>query len=195
MPVERSGGGGGGTASPLTTKGDIYTFDTGNQRLPIGTNKQVLTANSTASTGNDWEFPPGFEINYTEITTLINVASSTEATGTTIFSPGAITFDGTPVILETFTSVVGSSVAGVVHLCLFEGATEITRLWAWSIPTASTSEVETFYSRYRFTPSAASHTYTLTAFANNTTGTQYQIGGVAIGTAGGPPAFARFTKV
>ena len=31
------------TASPLTTKGDLYTFSTTNTRLPIGTNGQVLT--------------------------------------------------------------------------------------------------------------------------------------------------------
>lgn len=43
-----------GSVSPLTTKGDLYTYSTTNDRLPIGTNNQVLIANSSASTGNSW---------------------------------------------------------------------------------------------------------------------------------------------
>lgn len=43
-----------GTSSPLTTKGDLYTYDTGNARLPVGTDGQVLTADSAQSTGIKW---------------------------------------------------------------------------------------------------------------------------------------------
>jgi hypothetical protein len=43
--------------SPLTTKGDIYTFSTTNDRLPVGTNNQTLVADSTASTGLKWATP------------------------------------------------------------------------------------------------------------------------------------------
>lgn len=39
---------------PLTTKGDLYGFSTVPARLPVGTNGQVLTADSTASTGLAW---------------------------------------------------------------------------------------------------------------------------------------------
>jgi hypothetical protein len=45
---------GGGSASPLTTKGDVYTFDTANQRLGVGTNGQALLADSTQPTGLKW---------------------------------------------------------------------------------------------------------------------------------------------
>ena len=41
----------GGTASPLTTKGDLYGFDTANQRLGVGANGQALVADSTEATG------------------------------------------------------------------------------------------------------------------------------------------------
>ena len=36
-----------GVSSPLTTKGDIYTYDTDESRLAVGNNYQILTANST----------------------------------------------------------------------------------------------------------------------------------------------------
>lgn len=51
---------GGGTSSPLTTKGDVYTHDgIANARLPVGANGYVLTANSSESTGLAWSSPSG----------------------------------------------------------------------------------------------------------------------------------------
>ena len=44
-----------GSASPLTTKGDLYSFDTDNARLPIGTDGQILVADSNESTGLKWQ--------------------------------------------------------------------------------------------------------------------------------------------
>lgn len=41
-------------ASPLTTKGDVYTYDTGNARLAVGTDGYYLQADSTAATGLAW---------------------------------------------------------------------------------------------------------------------------------------------
>jgi hypothetical protein len=42
------------SVSPLTTKGDLYTFSTVNNRLPVGTNGQVLSADSSTATGLRW---------------------------------------------------------------------------------------------------------------------------------------------
>jgi hypothetical protein len=66
---------GGGSASPLTTKGDLYTYNTANARLPVGTDGQVLTADSTQATGIKWASVTAATLNlatYTVSTTLTN---------------------------------------------------------------------------------------------------------------------------
>ena len=45
---------GGGGASALTTKGDVATFSTVDARLPVGSDDQVLTADSAEATGVKW---------------------------------------------------------------------------------------------------------------------------------------------
>lgn len=47
-----------GFASPLTTKGDLYGFDTVDDRIPIGTNGQFLSADSGEGLGVKWDDLP-----------------------------------------------------------------------------------------------------------------------------------------
>lgn len=47
----------GGGSSPLTTKGDVWGYDTADNRIPVGTNDQVLTADSTTALGVAWKTP------------------------------------------------------------------------------------------------------------------------------------------
>lgn len=136
----------------------------------------------------------GFEIGYDQLTTTVNIASSTEATPTTIMTCAPHTFDGSPVFLDVFAYLTTSSVATVHQLVLFESTTEITRLAAVSLAAAAI-DIFPIRAGFRFTPTAASHTYIIAAFVNNTTGTQANVGGSTGSGANAPPMFARFTKV
>ncbi len=63
--------------SPLTTKGDIYGFSTIGARIPVGTDGQVLTANSSQALGVEWETPTTYTfadslVNTGGVVTLVN---------------------------------------------------------------------------------------------------------------------------
>lgn len=47
-----------GISSPLTTKGDIFTFDSADSRLPIGIDEQELVPDNTEALGLKWQFKP-----------------------------------------------------------------------------------------------------------------------------------------
>ena len=47
-------GGGGGLTSPLTTKGAIWGYSTDNARIPVGSDGQILVADSTQALGVKW---------------------------------------------------------------------------------------------------------------------------------------------
>jgi hypothetical protein len=49
--------GGSATTSPLTTKGDLWGYDTADARVPVGANGYLLVADSTDAQGVVWENP------------------------------------------------------------------------------------------------------------------------------------------
>ena len=59
-----------GTTLPLTTKGDLFGYDTGNARVPIGANDTVLTADSTQALGLKWASPSSGGMTLISTTTL-----------------------------------------------------------------------------------------------------------------------------
>lgn len=74
------------SSSPLTTKGDIFTYSTTNDRLPVGPNGYVLSADSTQVTGLKWIVAGTGTVTSVAALTLGTTGtdlSSTVATGTT----------------------------------------------------------------------------------------------------------------
>lgn len=53
-----TGPAGPATASPLTTKGDIWGYNVTDARIPVGSNNSALIADSTQALGVKWGLPP-----------------------------------------------------------------------------------------------------------------------------------------
>jgi hypothetical protein len=70
-----------GDIDPLTTKGDILTFDTDTVRFPVGTDGTVLTADSTTSEGIAWANTNPrwrkFTVDYSDLSSASNSFSVT----------------------------------------------------------------------------------------------------------------------
>ncbi len=76
--------------SPLTTKGDIYTFSTVNDRLPVGADGSLLIADSSQATGLRWD-------------TMTGITSWTDVTGTSATLVASNGYLANNVGLVTFT--------------------------------------------------------------------------------------------
>lgn len=70
-----------GITLPLTTKGDLFGYSTLNARVPVGTNGQVLTADSAQALGLKWATPAT-----SANTALSNLTSPTAVNQDLIFS-------------------------------------------------------------------------------------------------------------
>lgn len=83
----------GGTVSPLTTKGDVWGYSTTNARIPVGTDGQVLTADSAQTLGVKWS-----------TVTVPTGANPTASVGLTAVNGSASTFmrsDGAPALSQS----------------------------------------------------------------------------------------------
>jgi hypothetical protein len=108
----------GGGASPLTTKGDLYTYSTTDARLGVGTNGHVLTADSTETTGLKWAAPAGGGkvlqvVSTTKTDTFTKTSASYEdITGLSVsITPSAATSKILVMVAITGSGVVNSSFA------------------------------------------------------------------------------------
>lgn len=91
----------GGTASPLTTKGDIYTYSTDNARLPVGSNGQVLTADSAETTGLKWTTVSGTG-------TVVGPSGSTDNAVVRFDGTGGTSIQNSGVIIDDSNNITGA---------------------------------------------------------------------------------------
>lgn len=134
---------------------------------------------------NNWDF------GYDQIVASVNVTATTDATSNTIISCAAHVFDGGDVYVDfTCAQVVQAAGDGFVVVNLWEGATEIGDIVVMGQPT---SMFAAQVGKFRFTPSAGSHTYLIKAYKSSNSGTSTITAGAG-GVATIVPAFVRFTK-
>jgi hypothetical protein len=124
--VTKSGG-----SSPLTTKGDLYTYSTTDARLGVGTNGQVLTADSAEATGLKWATAAG---GGGKVLQVVNATTSTEVTiASTTMTDTGLTATITPTSATSKILILTSQVQALVrdaqniggNTRLMRGATEL----------------------------------------------------------------------
>jgi hypothetical protein len=114
------------TAVPLTTKGDLLSFSTVRGRVAVGTDGQVLTADSTQSFGVKWATPSGSG-------TSNFIAEALVESNITISNPGTSTFDGTTVASGHNILLTGQTTQTENGLWTFNGSSSaLTRPTGWT---------------------------------------------------------------
>lgn len=113
----------GKLTSPLTTKGDILGYSTTNARIPIGTDGQVLTADSAQTLGLKWATPTTGTVTSVDLT----MPGIFSVTGNPITSSGtlAVTASGTSGGIPYFsgsTTLASSAALAANQLVLGGGA-------------------------------------------------------------------------
>jgi hypothetical protein len=122
--------------TPLTTKGDLFTFSTVDARLGVGTNGQTLVADSSTSTGLKWATPSGggkvLQVVQGTSTTRVDIASTT-------YTDSGLSLSITPTLATSKILVLVSQQARTyrantetgARVKMLRGATDI-----WNSPTS-----------------------------------------------------------
>jgi len=159
--------------TPLTTKGDLFTFSTVDARLGVGTNGHVLTADSTQSTGIKWAAPAGGG-KVLQVVMGTYATSTTNATGS--FVDTGLSASITPSSATSKVLVIASQMgcrktdgnsANGLELRLFRGATLILTFAGSLLYTATAVQNNGAASvAYLDSPATTSATTYKTQFAN-----------------------------
>lgn len=160
-----------GGSSPLTTKGDLYTYSTTDARLPVGTNGQYLKADSTAATGLSWATLPssGKVLQVVQVTTTTTVTSSTNtqvSTGMTASITPSATSSKILVLASTTFQKSSSNAANRIQVQVKRGATQIALSENVTYNNTAVETVSPWALTYLDSPSTTSSTTYDITFAN-----------------------------
>ena len=162
------------TETVLTTKGDLVAFDTAPTRLPVGSNAQVLTADSTQATGIKWATPAaGYSAPTIGSTSIGSGATVTTIAGLTLTSPtiSTITNTGTVTLPTATDTLVARTTTDTLTNKTLAGSVFQYPLEAWYINATAFAG----YTAYLQTNNAV-HYLTTTSTANGALNITYASG-------------------
>lgn len=158
LVADGGAGGGGGGAAVTITKGDLWGFDTSSDRVPVGADTFVLTADSTQALGLKWAAnPAGFTNPMTTLGDMIvggtggtatRVAAGTAGLVWTSNGPGAAPTWQVSLASDPDTNVVTFSATANFDLSLGE-AQYMLLTGALTAPTVSNASDGVIYT-FRF---------------------------------------------
>ena len=162
------------TETVLTTKGDLVAFDTAPTRLPVGSNAQVLTADSTQATGIKWATPAaGYSAPTIGSTSIGSGATVTTIAGLTLTSPtiSTITNTGTVTLPTATDTLVARTTTDTLTNKTLAGSVFQYPIEAWYINATAFAG----YTAYLQTNNAV-HYLTTTSTANGALNMTYASG-------------------
>jgi len=164
----------GGLTSPLTTKGDIWTYSTTDDRLPVGASTTYLSPDSGESTGLKWK---PFPDRVTSVCAYKNSLVATVSSPVTINSTSYTSLcsaswtlqkaTNTDISLHLFWDGGGMATAGDVFEAIIKvDGSALGQKATWRVEGASSMG----HVSQRWYPSATAATHTLEAFAKRVSG-------------------------
>src|SRR6266702_589749 len=185
----------GGTADAVATGAITNAMVNAAAAIAVSKLAPGLAGQVVGGTVPAYAYPPGYEIAYDQITSGVNVVATAEGTPTSIIAGTAHTYENVPYMATFFSPSVtdSSAAAGTITVLLIADGASIGRIAVSDSVTVSTQVVQALTGKLRFTPTAASHTYGISAFVSSTTGTP-TISAGAGGSGVLAPAYVRITK-
>jgi hypothetical protein len=152
----------------LTTKGDVWGYSTTNARIPVGTNGQVLTADSAQALGVKWATPAGGGGKVLQVVQYILVGEVSTSSGSFVDTGLDVTI--TPSATTSKILILGQAnalsrpsgnVNNSISFKLARGGTdvyEMGELHAYTAVSADTLQTSGFGITYLDSPSTTSAT-------------------------------------